>query len=66
MATRFVVCIDIDSDDLKEAYLLLYDQLVKTGVDWETTDENYNADGERIPECDMQAARTKKQGENDV
>jgi len=49
---RFVVCIDVKSEDIKEGYLQLRDLLMKGDKSnlegWETTDEAYYADGEEI------------------
>jgi hypothetical protein len=65
MAYRFVICVDIEADDLHLAYAKLYDFMGRNSpvgwnrkdLDWESTDENYDHDGDEIDPDVMQAAR---------
>jgi hypothetical protein len=66
MAYRFIIAVDIDADDLKSAYGKLYHFMGQRGpgvgwdrkdLDWESTDENYDDDGEEIDPDVMQKAR---------
>ena len=66
MAYRFVICVDVDADDLKSAYGKLFRfmgvkqapvGINRSDIDWESTDENYDDDGEEIDPDVMQAAR---------
>lgn len=54
---RFIVCVDIDNDDINSAYAELFE--VMKGVEWESTDENY-IDGVLIPPAAIEAVRIKK------
>ena len=62
MPYRIVVCMDIDASSLLEAYGKLYETMAKvtgskTGLDWESSDEAYDPDGNLIPEDVLQGAR---------
>jgi hypothetical protein len=57
MSTRIVVCIDLDTDQLDEAYRQVYDTMGRTGLDWESSDEWFYDDGGEIPEFIISAAR---------
>jgi len=46
---RFVICVDVDEDNLKAAYLKLATELSKIpSIEWESSDEAYDDDGEEI------------------
>jgi len=62
MGYRIVVCVDIDAPSLLEAYGKLYETMAKvtgpnTGLDWESSEEAYDSDGEEIDEEILQKAR---------
>lgn len=59
MSTRIVVCIDLDTDQLDEAYRQVYNTMGRTGLDWESSDEWFYDDGGEIPEFIVSAARLK-------
>ena len=46
---RFVICVDVEADGLKEAYRSLYKHmgLLPEDMEWESTDEWYDEDGEQ-------------------
>lgn len=51
MSIRIVVCLDIEAATPTEAYKKLYQQMPKlhdAGIDWESTDEWYDEDGEAL------------------
>ncbi len=52
---RFVVCVDVDADDLPEAYAGLLQRM--NANDWESTDEAYAPDGEQIDKDELTRAR---------
>jgi hypothetical protein len=59
---RLIVCIDVDADTLEEAYGKVYKGMGKvtgpgTGLDWESSDEAYDPDGNKIDEADLSKAR---------
>ena len=56
---RLVVCIDVDTDDLKEGYARISDQLYNLpyGMTWESTDEAYYGDGTGVEVENLQEAR---------
>lgn len=58
---RIVVCVDIDADDLTDAYRQLFKGMAGlcgiTGFDWESSDEWYAEDGQRIEEDALTAVR---------
>lgn len=56
---RFVVCIDVESDDLCDAYGKMSEALhtLQEGVLWESTDEAFQNDGSEIDPEDLQEAR---------
>ena len=64
MTTRFIICVDIDEDDLIEAYSVLYDRMAiiceQSILDWESSDEAYDENGEVINEDKLQEARMSK------
>jgi len=59
MTTRFVVCVDVEEDNLELAYKALYQAMgqLPDGVEWESTDEVYGPDGGELGEEEIQAAR---------
>ena len=54
---RFVVCVDIEAENLPEAYEKLLGRM--NANDWESTDEAYGPDGEEIGEKRLSQARAK-------
>ncbi len=65
---RFVVCIDIESTSLNEAYSNLYESMKEISskrLDWESTDEAYFPDGEEIDPVILQKAILTKLEQND-
>lgn len=52
---RFVVCVDIEADTVKDGYRKLLDRM--NGNDWESTDEVYGADGEPVVGEALETAR---------
>jgi hypothetical protein len=63
LTTRFVVCIDIEEDDVAKAYTELYrfmhNQVPAHKIGWESTDEVFGEDGELMNQNDIQEAREK-------
>ena len=57
MSVRIVICVDLVPDRLEGAYYDLYQAMTKSGLEWESSDEWYNAAGDRVPADDAQAAR---------
>lgn len=61
---RIVVCLDVNAAGPADAYLAVYNALgvmeanTLGDVQWESTDEWYDDDGERIPLSDIEEART--------
>ncbi len=61
--TRFIVCIDIDEDDLTEAYAKLWEAMNtaerqhRFWEGFESTDEAFGPDGEQIDVDVLHAAR---------
>jgi len=37
---RLVLVVDVDADTIAEAYTTLYDEMERTDLDWQTTEEN--------------------------
>jgi len=54
---RFVVCVDIEAENLPEAYEKLLGRM--NANDWESTDEVYGPDGEEVGEEKFAQARAK-------
>jgi hypothetical protein len=62
---RIVVCIDVEADTPAEAYATLHtmfahvaaDPVLGSMVDWESTDEWFDADGNPMTEAEQDAAR---------
>ena len=57
MGIRIIVMIDTDHDDAAEAYRQVFDTMQSTDMEWESTDEWYEADGAVISETDVIDAR---------
>lgn len=61
MSYRFVVCIDVDAEGMTEAYGKLHEGLSVVNFEgyegWESTDENFDEDGELVPPETMQQHR---------
>lgn len=60
MTIRIGVMIDVDAKTPEEAYSKLYDFFAKhheMGIDWESTDEWFDHDGEEIHINDVERAR---------
>ena len=65
---RFVVCVDVESTSLNEAYSNLYDSMkviCYKQLEWESTDEAYFPDGEEIDPVILQKAILTKLEQND-
>ena len=64
MTFRFVICVDIEAEDLYEAYSTLYDRMAiiweEKILDWESSDENYDEEGKILDPDDVQKARMAK------
>lgn len=58
---RLVVCIDIPAVTLEEAYHRLYYTMagLPKDIEWESTDEAFDQEGELIPPNKVQEARMK-------
>lgn len=54
---RFVIMVDVDEDDLDRAYKCLYESMTAAALDWESTDEAYDPDGEPYPEDTLSDVR---------
>lgn len=54
---RFVVSIDVPGDTLKDSYRTLFEKLNELGLEWESTDEAFDADGDEVPEYALNDAR---------
>jgi len=54
---RLIIAVDVEADDLEEAYAIAYRAMAATGLGWESTDEGYGPDGNAIDEAEMSAAR---------
>lgn len=60
---RFVICVDVEASSLEEGYSKLYDTMGKVDAEkfqWESSDEAYTPDGDRVSEDDLTRARMKK------
>ena len=60
---RFVICLDVEADSLEEGYSKVYDTMGRIScreIDWISTDEVFDPDGESVPADAIQAARMKK------
>lgn len=57
MSTRIVICVDLTPDHIEHAYRDLYLAMQSAGLEWESTNEWYRADGQRIDESDLTQAR---------
>lgn len=62
---RLVLCLDVDASSLEEAYRKAYETMnevcSKSGgtLEWESTDEAFDSDGEIISPSTLQDARIK-------
>lgn len=58
---RFIICVDVPAESLPSAYEILHITMGKVAslLDWESTDEAYDSDGEPIPEPILSAMRMK-------
>ena len=55
---RLVVSIDVDASSLEDAYTQVYEHLSKQrSIDWESTNEAFDAYGEPVPPGELQAVR---------
>jgi hypothetical protein len=52
---RFVVCVDIPADNLRQAYNGLLDRM--NANDWESTDEVYDLEGDAVKPSIFQTTR---------
>ena len=59
MTYRLIIAVDVNADDLADAYARVYRFMGTTppGMDWESTDEAYDPDGEIIDADLLQTAR---------
>ena len=60
---RFVICVDVEEQELPAAYAKLYDamkQISSPQLEWESTDEAYGEDGQEIDPIVLQNARMMK------
>jgi len=61
---RFVICVDVADDDPISAYQKLHTAMSEVesktdgGIQWESTDEAYDDEGEEIPIAVLNDART--------
>lgn len=61
MSVRIVCCIDVDTDDPIEAYKQVHhvlNPLASKGIEWETTDEWFDSEGEPIDKDTVMALRS--------
>jgi len=59
---RLVICVDVDANDLADAYGKVYEAMAKLpeGMDWESSDEWFDDSGDSTGDPDeLQAARMK-------
>lgn len=54
---RLVVCIDVESETLAEAYAEVYRGMTASGLEWESSDEWFDEDGGLGDPDRLQAAR---------
>ena len=54
---RFVICVDVEADDLENAYRDLHLTMRKTGYGWESSDEAYDPAGDQYSAEELQRAR---------
>ena len=57
MMVRIVICIDTDHADADAAYQQVYKTMADTGLEWESSDEWFDVDGDPIPEEAVQECR---------
>lgn len=59
MSIRIVVCLDVEAATPRDAYALLYKRLqtLHPEIDWESTDEWFDADGMLLDEDVIEEAR---------
>ena len=61
---RWVVCLDIQADSLVDAYGRLWkelgdlDERTQGSIQWESTDEAFNPDGDQLLVKELEACRT--------
>ena len=63
MSIRLVICVDIETDDVMEAYRQVRQAMFTSCLDWESSDEWFDSDGELGDPEVLQAARMKAFGE---
>lgn len=59
---RIVICVDVEAASLKDAYGRVYNAMGKitgpdSNMDWESTDEWFDPDGEEVLGTEIEAAR---------
>lgn len=54
---RLVVCVDVQAGTPEQAYGLTYEGMALSGLDWESSDEWFGADGEIASPDELQSAR---------
>jgi len=55
--TRLIICIDLDTDNVEEAYNEVRNAMDKSPLEWESSDEWYDVDGEEGDPEELQHAR---------
>ena len=53
---RFVICVDVEEDDVAKAYGLLRDGMKQSTLGWESTDEWYKPGGDQGNSGELQQA----------
>ena len=63
MSYRLVICIDVDAESLTQAYGRVHEGMSDVNFEgfegWESSDENFDEDGEAVSPDVMQQARDK-------
>jgi hypothetical protein len=54
---RLIICVDVETNSLADAYKQVYEGMTKSGLDWESSDEWYDKDGETGDPDVLQEAR---------
>lgn len=54
---RICICIDVDTDDAETAYGIVFDKMLESRLDWESSDEWYGDDGEPLAQDVISEAR---------
>lgn len=54
---RFVICVDVEEDNPTRAYGVMYEAMKKSELEWESTDEWFDSDGELGDPDSLQRSR---------